>query len=62
MLAMDLNQALAEFAQLRKRDGGAIDKATGTAICVDHPAQQALIAVVQLVLLEPLSCRRGVRQ
>ena len=36
MLAMDLDQQLAQLAQLRERDGGAVDKAARAAVGADH--------------------------
>ena len=39
MLAMDLDQQLAQFAQLRERDGGAVDEAARAAVGADHPAK-----------------------
>ena len=62
VLTVDLDQALPQLTQLRQRHGGAVDKAARTAVGVDHPAQQAFVAVVQLVLLQPRARGRGVRQ
>ncbi|MNP44467.1 hypothetical protein D3C76_1383310 [compost metagenome] len=62
MLAVDLDQALAKFPQLGKGNGGAVDKTTGAAICPDHAAQQALVAVIQLVLLQPFAGGWGICQ
>ena len=39
MLAMDLDQQLAQLAQLRERDGGAVDEAARAAVGADHPAK-----------------------
>ena len=59
MLTVDLDKQLAQIAQLRKGHRRAIDKATGTTISTDHPAQQALIAVVELIFHQPALSRRG---
>ena len=39
MLAVDLDQQLAQLAQLRERDGGAVDEAARAAVGADHPAK-----------------------
>ena len=39
MLAVDLDQQLAQLAQLRERDGGAVDKAARAAVSADHPTK-----------------------
>jgi hypothetical protein len=39
MLAVDLDQQLAQLAQLRERDGGAVDKAARAAVGADHAAK-----------------------
>jgi len=39
MLAVDLDQQLAQFAQLRERDGGTVDKAARAAVSADHPTK-----------------------
>lgn len=39
MLAVDLDQQLAQLAQLREWDGGAVDEAARAAVGADHPAK-----------------------
>jgi hypothetical protein len=39
MLAVDLDQQLAQLAKLGERDGGAVDKAARAAVSADHAAK-----------------------
>src|SRR5690606_37239388 len=55
VLAMDLDQSLAERFQLGQGDGPAIDPATRAAFAADDPAQLAGVAVVQLFLAQPVA-------
>jgi len=53
VLAVDLQQQAAEFAQLRGGGGAAVDPGLGAAVGADHPPQLAGVAVVELVLPQP---------
>ncbi len=53
MLTMNLNQYLAQFTQLRQRDGSAVDKTPRAAIAADDAAKQALASLFQLVFFQP---------
>ncbi len=62
MLAVDLDQQLAQLAQLRERDGGAVDEAARAAVGADHPAKQTLTPALQLILFQPALGSRGIFQ
>ena len=56
VLAMDLDQEGGQFGQLRHRHRAAVDEGARAAVGADHPAQLALLLVVQLVVGQPLAC------
>lgn len=53
VLAVDVDEHLAEFAQLRERRAGAVDEGTRTAVRVDHAAQHHAVLGVERVFVEP---------
>ena len=56
VLAVDVNQQISECTQLLKGDRSAVDPCARPARAVDHPAQQALPFVFQLVLFQKILC------
>ena len=56
MLAVDINQQLAELLEHLNCSGMAIDPAAGSPLTVKGAAKQALIITAQLLLFKPLGC------
>jgi len=53
MLAVNVDQQLAQGLQITQRTGGAIDVAARTALGGDHPAQDARAVAVEVALGQP---------
>ncbi len=53
---MDLDQEGGQFGQLRHRHRAAVDEGARAAVGADHPAQLALLLVVELVVPQPAAC------
>lgn len=53
VLAMDLDQQSGEFGQLRKRHRTAVDPCPRSAVGTQHAAEQAGVAIVQLLFAQP---------
>ena len=58
VLAVDIEQHLAEGLELLHRGGIAVDKRPRSAIGVDYAPQQAFAVLVEGLLLEPVVHRR----
>jgi hypothetical protein len=61
MLAVDVEQVVAEFPQLRRRGGTAVDPAAAAPLQIDCAAQQQGIAGLEAALVEPaIQCDIGI--
>ncbi len=53
VLAVDVDQLFAQFAQLPQRDGQSVDEGAAAPLAIDDPAQHQRVVEIEFVFLQP---------